>query len=84
MCLQVISYQEQGHSRAGGAGPAGIGEIKMKFYLMGNGKLIAEANRGISKKQVAGLQRQPWAISQGGICQIVEYNEERAIYFVNK
>ena len=53
----------------------------MTFYLMGNGKLIPEAGRGTIKKAIKALQQQAWVIKQGGICQIVEYTEERAIYF---
>lgn len=53
----------------------------MKFYLMGNGNLIAEANRGTTKKAILKLQEAEWARKQGGICQIVEYTEPRAIYF---
>ena len=53
----------------------------MKFYLMGNGNLIAEAHRGTTKKAIIKLQQEQWAMRQGGICRIVEYTEPRAIYF---
>lgn len=53
----------------------------MKFYLMGNGRLIAEANRGTIKSAILRLQEEDWVKKQGGICQIVEYAEPHAIYF---
>lgn len=56
----------------------------MKFYLMGNGRHIAEAGRGTSKKAILALQKKEWARRQGGICRIVELIEERAIYFALK
>ena len=53
----------------------------MKFYEMGNGNLIAEANRGTTKKAIIKLQKTEWAKKQGGICGIREITEPRAIYF---
>ena len=56
----------------------------MKFYLMGNGKYIAEAGRGTNKKAIRKLQEQEWARKQGGICKIVDLTDARAIYFAMK
>ena len=53
----------------------------MKFYLMGNGNLIAEANRGVTRKAITKLQEQDWVKKQGGICNIIDYTEPRAIFF---
>ena len=51
---------------------------------MGNGNLIAEANRGTSKQALIKLQENEWARKQGGICAIREISEPRAIYFAFK
>ena len=56
----------------------------MKFYLMGNGRYISEANRGTSMKKIKQLQKQEWASKQGGICGVVELTSNRAIYFALK
>ena len=53
----------------------------MIFYRMATGKLIAEANRGTTKKAIKKLQDEEWAKKQGGICEIAEYTEPHAIYF---
>ena len=52
-----------------------------KFYEMGNGNLIAEANRGVSKIAIIKLQENEWARKQGGICAVKEITEPRAIYY---
>jgi len=52
----------------------------MKFYLMGNGRLIAEAGRGTTRKAILELQEKKWVKQQGGICKILEYTEDRAIF----
>lgn len=57
---------------------------EMKFYLMGNGRYIVEANRGTNKKAIVELQKQEWTRRQGGICKIVELTDDRAIYFAIK
>jgi hypothetical protein len=59
-------------------------EMAKKFYLMDNGNLIEEAGRGITKKAINALQQTEWAKKQGGICNIVEYTEPRAIHFARK
>jgi len=56
----------------------------MKFYEMGNGNLIAEANRGTTKKKIIALQETDWARRQGGICGIRDITEPRAIYFAQR
>ncbi len=56
----------------------------MLFYKMGNGKLLAVANRGTSRKQIKALQKHEWARSQGGICSFIIYTEPHAIYFATK
>ena len=56
----------------------------MKFYFMGNGRYIAAAGRGTSKKVILALQTQEWARRQGGISSIVELTEEHAIYYALK
>jgi len=56
----------------------------MLFYKMGNGKLIAVAHRGTSRKQIKKLQDEEWARHQGGICAVISYTEPHAIYFANK
>ena len=48
---------------------------------MGNGNIIAEAGRGIKKKDILKLQENEWARKQGGICNILEYTEEHAVFF---
>lgn len=55
-----------------------------KFYAMGNGNLIAVVKRDTTKKAISDLQQTDWAKRQGGICNIVEYTEPRAIYFAQK
>jgi len=56
----------------------------MLFYKMGNGRLIAIANRGTSRKEIKALQNEEWAKRQGGICAVISYTEPRAIYFATK
>ncbi|GAH72614.1 unnamed protein product [marine sediment metagenome] len=56
----------------------------MLFYKMGNGRLIAVANRGTSRKKIKKLQKEKWARNQGGICAVISYTEPHAIYFANK
>jgi len=56
----------------------------MLFYKMGNGRLIAVANRGTSRKEIKKLQKEEWARSQGGICAVISYTEPHAIYFAMK
>jgi hypothetical protein len=56
----------------------------MKFYEMGNGNLIAEAGRGLTVKKIKELQKTEWARKQGGICNIRELNDPRAIYFAQQ
>ncbi len=56
----------------------------MLFYKMGNGNLIPVANRGTSRKQILKLQQEEWARRQGGICTVISYTEQHAIYFATK
>ena len=56
----------------------------MLFYKMGNGKLIPVAHRGTSRKEIKALQKEEWARSQGGICAVISYTEQHAIYFATK
>ena len=51
---------------------------------MGNGNLIAEAGRGITKKAIIKLQKTEWARKQGGICAIRELTDPRAIFYTTK
>ena len=55
-----------------------------KFYTMGNGRYIAEAGRGTCKTAILKLQKEEWARKQGGICNVVELTEPRAIFFAQK
>ena len=55
----------------------------MLYCKMGNGRLIAIANREISRKEVNNLQKEEWVRSQGGICAVITYTAPHAIYFVN-
>ena len=48
---------------------------------MGNGNLIAEADRGITKKAIIELKKKDWARKQGGICRIINYAESRAVFY---
>lgn len=54
------------------------------YYEMGDGSLIAEANRGISKTAIEKLQEKDWTKEHGGICLIRDLTEERAIFFVKE
>ncbi len=58
--------------------------MKIKFYQMGTGRLIAEAGRGMTKKAIKALQEKEWARHQGGICNIIEYSSEHAIFFAQR
>ena len=58
--------------------------MSVKFYAMGNGNMIAEAGRGITRRKIEELQKTEWARKQGGICNIVEYTEPRAIFFAQQ
>jgi len=55
----------------------------MLYCKMGNGRLIAIANREISRKQINKLQKAEWVRSQGGICAVITYTAPHAIYYVN-
>ena len=55
-----------------------------KFYEMGNGNMLAEVGRGITKKAIIKLQKNEWARKQGGICAIRELTEPRAIFYTTK
>lgn len=59
-------------------------ERVMLFFKMGNGKLIAAAHRGVSRKEIKALQKEEWARSQGGICGVINYTKPYAIYFAMK
>lgn len=56
----------------------------VKFYRMGNGGLIAEAGRGTTRNAIRGLQEREWAREQGNICEVVDYTENRAVFFALK
>ena len=55
-----------------------------KFYVMGTGKLIAEAGRGTTIKAIKKLQKREWAQKQGGITEIRTLTSPHAIYFAMK
>jgi hypothetical protein len=58
----------------------------MKFYQMGNGKLIDAAGRPTDLNSRAFkkmIDEQEWTQRNGGICGIVEYTEPHAIYFAS-
>ena len=51
------------------------------FYEMADGCLIAEAGAGKSPRTIQRLQETDWARKHGGICNILEYTEEHAVFF---
>jgi len=55
----------------------------MLYCKMGNGRLIAIANREISRKEINKLQKKEWVRGQGGICAVITYTAPHAIYFIN-
>ncbi len=55
----------------------------MLYCRMGNGRLIAIANREISRREINNLQKEKWVRSQGGICTVITYTAPRVLYFVN-
>ena len=57
------------------------------FYEMANGNLVEVGDRctNLRNKQVIKkLQSELWARRQGGICGIVEYTEEHAIWYARQ
>ena len=55
-----------------------------QYYEMGDGRKIAVAGRGTTRKAIRQLQETSWAKKHGGICGIVEITEEHAIWFAER
>ena len=55
----------------------------MLYCKMGNGRLIAIANREISRREINKLQKEEWVRCQGGICTVITYTAPRVLYYAN-